>query len=466
MKEKEENPESKLVAKVLASLDDATALARMRTLGFWPEGAPLPADPLEETKQRVVLEHELAALVVVAQSAASPEKALQKERIRRWKESQARRAEKKKERAAQAKARGEAWAGKRAGAFVHAGLGVSGGLDPRVPSDFAELGRRGLPIWHDAKDVAAALGISIARLRWLTYHRHGATLVHYHRYGIPKKTGGIRAISAPKPALDAAQRAILEKVLAKLAPSEVAHGFVAERSVVSNASPHVGRAVVVNLDLRDFFPSISFRRVKGLFQKLGYNEHVSVVLALLVTEPPRVPALLDGKSMHVALGERVLPQGACTSPAITNAICRRLDARLGGIARALGYRYTRYADDLTFSGDDPQKLAPLLGVVRKAIVSEGFVEHGDKTRVMRKGARQEVTGVVVNRKLSLPREERRALRALLENCARHGLASQNREEREDFPAYLRGKVAWACMVDPTLRAKLLPALERALAGPR
>ena len=145
-------------------------------------------------------------------------------------------------------------------------------------------------------------------------------MVHYHRYEIAKKTGGVRCISAPKPALAAAQRWVLDQILRRLEPEPQAHGFVPGRSIVTNAAPHAGKAVVCNLDLKDFFPSITFRRVKGLFRKLGYGEHVATLLALLCTEPPRVPVELDGKTYHVALGARVLPQGACTSPAITNAL--------------------------------------------------------------------------------------------------------------------------------------------------
>ncbi|UJR80646.1 reverse transcriptase family protein [Sandaracinus amylolyticus] len=465
MSDEKDPQKAALIKAVLASIDDATALSRMKTLGFWPAHEPVPSDPPGEIVERAQLDAELATLVKIAGDGEKPEKALQRERIRRWKESRERRKAKKAERVAEAKQRAEAWRAQRAQRLVYAGLGVSAGLQD-VESDVAALEAGGLPIWRDARDVASTLGISIAKLRWLTFHRRGATLVHYHRYGIPKKTGGIRAISAPKPALADAQQKVQSLVLQRIAPSDEAHGFVRERSVVSNARPHVGRAVVVNLDLRDFFPTISFRRVKGLFAKLGYSEQVATVLALLCTEPPRVPAELDGQRYHVALGARVLPQGACTSPAITNLICRRLDARLRGIARALGFTYTRYADDLTFSGDDPAKLASLFGMVRKVIATEGFAEHEGKTRVMRRASRQEVTGVVVNRAVRLPRDEKRALRALLYNCARFGMESQNRDGRPSFASYLRGRVAWAVMVEPALGPRLFPALERALAGRR
>src|SRR5205814_542248 len=145
--------------------------------------------------------------------------------------------------------------------------------------------------------------------------------------------------------------------------------------------------------------------VKGLFHALGYGEHVATILALLCTEPPRVPVELDGKTYHVSLGTRVLPQGACTSPAITNALCRRLDRRLDGLARKHGFAYTRYADDLTFSGDTPAAIDRLRRDAERIIRDEGFRVNAKKTRIMRRGRRQTVTGVVVNDVLGLPRQE-------------------------------------------------------------
>jgi retron-type reverse transcriptase len=461
MSDTKDDPLKKLKAQ-LSALPDATVRERMIALGFWPPGEPLPADPIDEANARSALESDRARLLAQAGTAENPEKALRRERIRRLRESQKRRTLRKLERENEKKARRAAWDAEKADRIVHAGEGVSAGL-AQTGSDAEKLSSLGLPVLHHAGELAERLGLSISQLRFLTYHRRGATLVHYHRFGIPKKTGGIRAISAPKPALARAHRWVLAQVLDKLEVRAPAHGFVRHRSIVTNAAPHVGRRVVLNLDLESFFPTVGFRRVKGLFRKLGYAEQVATLLALLCTEPPRVEARLDGKRLWIALGQRVLPQGACTSPAITNAICRRLDARLSGLAKHFGFTYTRYADDLTFSGDDRSRVGRLLGCVRKVVTSEGFREHGDKTHVMGSGRRQEVTGVVVNQKLSTARDERRALRAMLHNVARRGLAAENREGHADFASYLQGRVAFACMVDPSLEPVLRPALDRALA---
>jgi retron-type reverse transcriptase len=441
-------------------------LERMRLHGFWPTGVPLPPDPPDEAAERARLEKEMAELRARHAIVKDPDQALAEERKRRWEASKQRRAEAKARREAEAAARRARWEATRRATIVHAGEGVSAGL-ARLDGDRAALLRRGLPLVESAAELAAALGIPLSRLRWLTYHRRALALVHYHRYGIPKVSGGIRSISAPKAALAAAQRWVLEQILERLEVEPQAHGFVAGRSIVTNAAPHLGRRVVVNLDLESFFPTITFRRVQGLFHALGYSGHVATVLSLLTTEPPRAGVELDGRVYRVALSERVLPQGACTSPAITNALCRRLDRRLIGVARRFGAVYTRYADDLTFSMDDAARVGELLGVVRGILRGEGFRVHEQKTHVMRAGGRQEVTGVVVNQRTTRRRDEVRQLRAILHNVARHGLESQNRDGHPRFEAHLRGKVEFLCMVDPAQAPKLRAALVRALdAGAR
>ncbi len=456
------NEKARLYKRITSQMNEETVLARMRLHGFWPASAGIPPDPPEETKERQRIEKEIERLQGERKKAANPEKALAEERKRRIEESRKRRAGLKAARAAEREVRRKAWASFRESSIVHAGTGVSAGLSAPGRSSLEELVRRGLPMMHDGNDLARWLGIPIGKLRWLTYHRNAAALVHYHRFGIPKKSGGIRAISAPKASLDKAQRWILARILSRLAPDEAAHGFVSGRSIVSNAAPHTGRQVVINLDMKDFFPTITFRRVKGLFRSLGYNEPVSILLALLCTEPPRVAAELGGKVYFIALSSRSLPQGACTSPVITNVLCYRMDRRLKGLAARHGFSYTRYADDLTFSGDDEAAVGRLLKSIRSITREEGFIEHPAKTRVMRRGGRQEVTGVTVNDKLAISRRDVRELRAILHNAARFGMESQNLTGHPDFAGYLRGRVAYVAMVDPSKKAGLETALLKAL----
>jgi RNA-directed DNA polymerase len=454
---------AKLYKRLVSSANEYQTLERMRANGFWPWNQNLPNDPPQETQERHKLDTELAKLRSQSTTTAiDPVKALAEERRRRWDESKKRRAAAKAKRLADAKQRRETFAAYRKVVVMHLGEGVSAGLQDVIVNE-DELKKRGLPVLANSKDVAMVLGVSLPQLRWLTYHRRGATLVHYRRYAIPKKTGGTRAISAPKPRLAAAQHWVLKNILEKLTVSPVAHGFVRERSIVTNATPHIHRGVVINMDLKDFFPSVTFRRVKGLFKRFGYSEHVATVLSLLTTEPPRVATQIDGQTYHVALGARVLPQGACTSPAITNVLCTRLDARLTALAKKHEFVFTRYADDLTFSGDKTTAVGRLLRSVRAIVQSEGFVEHPKKTKVMRASQHQEVTGVTVNTRLAISRDEYKLLRATLHNAAKHGLASQNHKHHPDFAAHLRGRVEYACMIDPTRATRLKAALAAALA---
>jgi retron-type reverse transcriptase len=452
-----------LYRRIVQQTPEEVVLDRMRAYGYWSQREGLPEDPPEEAEERARIEAEIAQLLKTAAKVKDPDKALAEYREKRWEESKARRAERKAERLQQLAERRQVHAAYKQTTIVHAGEGVSAGLQGTV-GDATLLKELDLPVVHTAAELAQMMGVKLSALRWLTYHRKGATVVHYHRYSIAKKTGGLRSISAPKPALAAAQEWVLHNLLYRLTPDPAAHGFVAGRSIVTNAAGHVNRAVVVNLDLRDFFPTVTFRRVKGLFHKVGYSEQVATVLALLLTEPPRVEAEVDGKVYHVALGQRVLPQGACTSPAVTNLLCRRLDRRLTGLAKRHGFTYTRYADDLTFSGDNGNAVGRLLRSVRSILTAEGFTEHPRKTKVMRRARRQEVTGLTVNDRPKVSRKELRELRAILHNAAVRGLESQNRDGRPDFSAYLRGRVEFVCMVDPERAPVWRKALARALGG--
>jgi hypothetical protein len=371
---------------------------------------------------------------------------------------------KKAEAAERKQQRLEAIADRKATDIVFLGRGVSGRLGDRT-SDLQALQAAGLPILSTPADVAEALGLSIPRLRWLAYHTEAATRVHYVQFTTPKKSGGVRTLSAPHRLLADAQRWILREILARLPVEEPAHGFVTGRSIVSNASPHCQRAVVVNLDLEGFFPGIGFGRVRSVFQRLGYSPAVATILGLLCTECPRRQVTYDGVVYHVATGPRGLPQGACTSPALSNQVARRLDRRLVGLARKLDVTYTRYADDLTFSGSDAMegKLGYLMARVRHLVQDEGFAVNEAKTRVLRRNTAQMVTGLVVNDRPGVRRSEVRKLRAILHRARTEGLARQNRAGLDNFPAWLRGKIAFVAMARPQVGAKLRAELE-ALAG--
>jgi retron-type reverse transcriptase len=312
--------------------------------------------------------------------------------------------------------------------------------------DEAQLQRYGLPVWRTEAELAAALDVPVKRLRHFSIHRPMEEALHYVAFRIPKRRGGTRVIHAPKTKLKALQRRLHALLVSKLPVSEHAHGFVKGRSVRTNAAPHVKKAAVLKLDLKDFFPSVTYARVRGLLIALGYGYEVAATLAVLMTEAERQPVEVNGRRFHVPVGPRVCVQGAPTSPGLCNALVLRLDRRLGGLARKHGFSYTRYADDLTFSGDAPEKAQRLIPLAARIVKEEGFALNEEKTRLLRRGGRQVVAGVTVNEVLGLSRQERRRIRAMLHQAERTG-DGKLRQEAE-------GHVAWVNMLNAEQAAKL------------
>jgi retron-type reverse transcriptase len=328
-------------------------------------------------------------------------------------------------------------------------------------ADEARLARYGLPVLRTEGELAAWLGIPLSRLRWYTHDRAAETTWHYVRYAVPKRSGqGERVILAPRRELKALQRKVLAGIAARVPVAASTHGFVAGRSILTNARAHAGRRVVLRLDLKDFFPSVTYPRVRGLFLALGYPFAVASALALLCTEYDRRPFERDGVRYYVSLGPRHLVQGAPTSPALANLVAWRLDRRLGGLAAKRGFTYTRYADDLTFSGDDPEAANRLRATAQRILTAEHFTVNAGKTRLARRSARQLVTGLVVNETPATPRALRRRLRAILHNAERTGLAAQNRDGHEHYAAHLQGMIAYVQSANPQHAAILRAALQR------
>jgi hypothetical protein len=326
---------------------------------------------------------------------------------------------------------------------------------PKKPSRVNALKEYDLPKLAGNGDVAKLVGVAEGDL--VALMRPGcAPGSGYVEFEIPKAKGGTRRIAAPRTPLRKVQRAILDKILAKVPMHASCHGFVAGRSTVTNAKPHQGAAIVIKMDLKDFFPTVHYRRVRGLFEHLGYNETVAATLAGLTTYRPK----LNDKEV---VWPGVLPQGAPTSPALANLACRRMDKRLEKLAAKYGATYTRYADDLTFSFRKAPdfRVGRFLWWVDGICQQEGFTERAEKRRILRAKHQQRVTGLVVNKSVKVPRADRRRFRAILHNVAKHGLESQARGHA-DFGAYLSGYAAYVNMVDPVLGRRLLDEVARLL----
>ncbi len=350
---------------------------------------------------------------------------------------------------------------------------------PRRPPTPAWLSALALPDLPAVGDLALWLCEPVGDLDWFADKwRLGrdvqSRLQHYHYRWVPKRSGGLRLIEIPKQRLRLIQRTILRKILDKVPAHPAAHGFLRGRSCVTHAALHTGQRVVIRMDLKDFFPSIRVSRIHALFQKLGYSHSVAGTLARMCVNRTPSGVFSDraaGGSLpwaeRQALKTPHLPQGSPCSPALANLCAFRLDIRLTALAQAVGATYSRYADDLVFSGGTAlSKAAERVHVQVAAIaIEEGFAVNTRKTRVMREGVRQQVTGVVVNRHPNIARDDYDRLKATLTNCVRHGPASQNRDSRSNFRDYLAGRISYVMMLNPS-RATRLQRLFDAIPWPQ
>ena len=350
-------------------------------------------------------------------------------------------------------------------------------LDPPVMArrldNLAPLRPPELPTLHD---VGLWFCLSDADVSWFadTRMRQGKVteekLHHYHYSWIPKRSGGFRLIEAPKPRLKEIQRTIVRDILGDVPPHDCAHGFTRGRSIKTFASPHLRQQAVLRLDIKDFFHSVPVARITGLFRRLGYPPNAARVLRGFCTNS--VSPSLAGKPFadlswpeRKRLQSKHLPQGAPTSAPLANLCAWRLDCRLKGLADRYGYQYTRYADDLAFSG--PSSLARRAKFIETLVgaiaLEEGFSLNHRKTRLRLASQRQRLAGVVVNERANYNRADRDRLKAILHNCVRHGLDSQNHDNHPDFRAHLKGRVAHAAWLNPS-RGQKLQSLLNQIAG--
>lgn len=343
--------------------------------------------------------------------------------------------------------------------------------DPQPMRPASAAASWNVPAIETAGDLAKWLQLRPSELEWFADRKHLASrlgesrLGHYRYRVLPKNSGAIRLIEAPKRRLKEIQRTILRGILSHVPVHPAAHGFVPGRSIKTFSAPHVEQSVVLRMDLSDFFPSISSARVAAFFRTAGYPESVAALLSGICTNGvPRAywrssDAHLRSAPIRDAYeiySRPHLPQGAPTSPALANLCTYRVDYRLAGLARAAGAQYTRYADDLAFSGGSEfSRSADRFAVHAAAILlEEGFAVHHRKTRIMRQGVRQHLAGLVINARQNTARSEFNRLKAILTNCVRYGAASQNYDGHPFYRAHLEGKISFVAMVNPARGARL------------
>ena len=456
---------------------------KMQEYGFWPSNLPTPYERQEheteqdfENRKRLLDEFQKLSeqLSNAYQEKAEIEKKLshlKKEYQDTWdyekirsvvaqeimKESLARRAERKAERERQKQLKTQAWNKRKAENILFIGKGYSN-LLAKKETNVQKLKENQMPVIETDRELANLLQIEYSTLRSLVYHRDVITFDNYYRFEIPKKSGGTRHIAAPKTQLKAAQRQVLEQILQKAEVSDLSHGFLKARSILTSAKTHhTSPDLLINIDLENFFPTITFERVRGLYQSFGYSGYIASLLAMLCTYCERMPLEIKGETKYIKISERVLPQGSPASPMITNIICRNMDKRIDGLCKKLGLTYTRYADDMSFSYmGDTENLAigSFLNSINKIIESEGFHMKKEKTHILRKNNRQYITGIVINNEeIGVPKKWVKILKASIHNAEKlkdSGGSVSNKTIYE-----ISGKIAWLKSVNAKRYEKII-----------
>ena len=248
--------------------------------------------------------------------------------------------------------------------------------------------------------------IKLSTLTYFADYRNSGDK-RYYEFSIKKKNGSERIISAPAYSLKVIQQCLTTILTAVYEPKICVTGFRTGKSIIDNATPHKGKRFVFNVDLQNFFPSIQLRRVKAILKLEPFNlTNEREPLAFLIA---RLCCIVDSGN------DGYLPQGAPTSPILSNIVCQQLDRRLGGLAKRFGAVYTRYADDITFSADAHIFHGSFEKEMRRIIENQNFTINQAKVRVQGQAYRQEVTGLTVNEKVNVSKRYIREVRAMLHN---------------------------------------------------
>lgn len=461
-------------------------LMKMQEYGFWPKDLPTPYEVQENeteeefNKRKALLkEYEKITndILKLYKNKEEINRELGKlrkkynqiwdyERIRKdvaqhiMKESIARRKARKEQKENERIKKSEQWKKIKSENIVYIGKGYSGLLyDKEYNED--KLNSLSLPIIKDDKQLAEFLEIEYKQLRFLAYHRDVVISDHYSRFTVPKRKGGVRNIAAPKSIMKKVQRTILEKMLYKIDISENVHGFIKGKSVVTGAKVHNNEPdLLINMDIENFFPTLTFERVRKMFLDFGYSGYISSILAMLCTYCERMPIEIKGKTRYVKTSERILPQGSPASPMITNIICRNLDKRLNGLSKKYNFIYTRYADDMSFSFKEDleeKNYGVILNLVTRILNEEGFKVNKNKTKFLRKNNRQCITGIVVNNpEIGISKKWIKNLRAAIYNANK--LKQSNNLPHEKI-YQISGMVSWVKSVNEKKYQNIIKSYE-------
>lgn len=339
-------------------------------------------------------------------------------------------------------------------------------LDLSRDADADWLKEFDLPKLTTPEELADWLDLPLGQVAWLAGRFESGNRPdsvakwHYTPQWIAKKSGGYRLLEIPKPGLKMVQTKILREILDKIPAHRAAHGFVSKRSAITNADVHAGAGVLFQLDLENFYTTVLFSRVVAIFRTVGFSRDVAIWLARLTTSsvPYALQPPADASNMPTDLYRpRHLPQGAPTSPALANLSAYSLDVRLAGLAKSYKAVYTRYADDITFSGAGRfiPALRQFIPLAETIVRDERFKINKRKRKVLRRHQRMTVTGVVVNKHVNVSRRDYDRLKAIVHNCVKSGPESQNRDQHPDFAAHLRGRIEYVRQLNPARGEKLM-----------
>jgi len=321
------------------------------------------------------------------------------------------------------------------------------------------LTSKNLPIIFSLKHFSLLIGMDLSEVIKIIESRNN----HYSYYLIKKKKGGFRRIVAPYKDLKFLQSWIKENILDKIDASQQATGFIKGKSILNNAKNHENSNVILNLDLSNFFETINQKRVYGIFSSLGYSKNLAVEFAKICTAQmseekyDEIPAEKQEYFKEIyQLKDSVLVQGAPTSPNLSNLVCRRLDLRLSKLANKLGINYSRYADDITLSGNENN--LPSIKILKKIIEDENFKINWDKVGKYKKGQRQIVTGLLIDGKVRVPKNFKKEIYRHLHFCSKYGAFSHFQRICPDKgyrKEWLLGKIYFIFAIEPEEAKKML-----------
>ena len=329
------------------------------------------------------------------------------------------------------------------------------------------LDGKGLPVIFDQQHLSYLLYMEHRDLKKLVRSASG----YYKYFAIKKRHGGLRRIMSPYCELRTVQTWIKENILDKIEQPIYVTAFAKGRTVMENAKMHEGRKYILKVDIANFFESIGVRQVYVAFKKMGYDKGVAAWLANLCTakiEDYKYEQLEDQEEIQKLFdnlyhkSEPFLVQGAPTSPGLANIICNRMDKRMMGLANKHGFNYSRYADDMTFSADEKDRL-PKVGLIRKIVATEGFRLKEEKTELLHEGNRQIVTGLLVDDHVRVPGRYKKNIKRHIHFCLKYG-------GREHFhriapgkafgKEWLAGRIRYVHSVEPETAKKLWKEFEK------